>query len=53
MAILEARRRLWVLPPLFLVWANLHAGFFTGWLLLGTYCGEALIYHCSRQRGVE
>jgi tetratricopeptide (TPR) repeat protein len=50
MAILEARRRLWVLPPLFLVWANLHAGFFTGWLLLGTYCGEALIY---RVRGKE
>jgi tetratricopeptide (TPR) repeat protein len=44
MAILETRRWLWLLPPLFLIWANLHAGFFTGWLLLGAYCGEALLY---------
>src|SRR5436309_13643882 len=43
MAILEARRWLWLLPPLFLIWANCHAGFFTGWLILGAYCGEALI----------
>src|SRR5215831_8281531 len=47
MTILETRRRLWLLPPLFLVWANLHAGFFTGWLMLGAYCGEALLYRLS------
>ena len=43
MAILESRRRMWLLPPVFLIWANCHAGFFMGWLVLGAYCGEALI----------
>jgi tetratricopeptide (TPR) repeat protein len=43
MASLESRRRLWLLPPIFLIWANCHAGFFMGWLVLGAYCGEALI----------
>jgi tetratricopeptide (TPR) repeat protein len=49
MAILECGQAkppappLWLLPPLFLIWANCHAGFFMGWLLLGAYCGEALI----------
>ena len=43
MAILESRRRLWLLPPIFLIWANCHAGFFMGWLVLGAYCGEALV----------
>lgn len=27
--------RLWILPPLFLLWANLHGGFTTGLALLG------------------
>src|SRR5215467_14194427 len=43
MAILERRRWMWVLPPMFLVWANLHGGYFMGWLMLGAYCGEAVI----------
>lgn len=49
MAILEswqakpAPPSMWLLPPLFLIWANCHAGFFVGWLLIGAYCGEALI----------
>jgi hypothetical protein len=30
-------RHLWVLPPLTVVWANLHAGFFVGIALLITY----------------
>jgi tetratricopeptide (TPR) repeat protein len=42
LAVLESRRRVWLLPPLFLVWANCHSGFFTGWLLLGAYCAEAV-----------
>jgi hypothetical protein len=46
--ILESRRRLWLLPPLLLVWANCHAGFFLGWVIMGAYCGEALI---QRLRG--
>jgi hypothetical protein len=40
--ILERRRPLWVLPPLFIIWANAHGGYFMGWVLLGGYCGEAL-----------
>jgi hypothetical protein len=48
LAILESRRRLWLLPPLLLVWANCHAGFFLGWVILGAYCGEALF---QRLRG--
>ena len=42
-AILESGRRLWLLPPIFLFWANCHAGFVLGWLALGAYCGAALI----------
>jgi tetratricopeptide (TPR) repeat protein len=43
MAILESRRWIWMLPVVFLIWANCHAGFFLGWLMLGAYCAEALI----------
>uniref|UniRef100_Q020X3 Glycosyltransferase RgtA/B/C/D-like domain-containing protein n=1 Tax=Solibacter usitatus (strain Ellin6076) TaxID=234267 RepID=Q020X3_SOLUE len=46
--ILERRRPLWVLPPLFILWANAHGGYFMGWVLLGGYCGEALF---QRLRG--
>jgi hypothetical protein len=41
-----------VLPPLFLVWANLHGGFLVGVGLFGIYCavriGDALL---ARERG--
>lgn len=47
-AILESRRRLWLLPPLFLIWANCHGGFFLGWVVLAVYCTEALV---ARVRG--
>jgi hypothetical protein len=43
LAILEFRRPLWLLPPLFLVWANCHSGFFMGWIVLGACCGESLL----------
>ena len=43
MAILESRRWMWLLPPVFLIWANCHGGFFMGWVVFGAYCGEALI----------
>jgi hypothetical protein len=43
MVILESRRRLWLLLPLFLIWANCHGGFFLGWVVLGAYCAEALV----------
>jgi hypothetical protein len=41
-AALEYRRWLWLLPPMFVVWANMHGGFFLGWAPLGAYCAEAL-----------
>jgi tetratricopeptide (TPR) repeat protein len=37
MLILETRRRLWLLPALFLVWANCHSGFVLGWIVCGAY----------------
>jgi hypothetical protein len=36
-AILESRRRLWLLPVLMLFWANCHGGLFLGWLAIGAY----------------
>jgi hypothetical protein len=36
--ILESRRWMWALPPLFLFWANCHGGFFMGFVVLGIYC---------------
>ena len=41
-AILEYRRAMWLLPVLFLIWANCHGGYFLGWLALGAYAAEAL-----------
>ncbi len=32
-----ARRRLWLLPPLMVLWTNLHGGFFVGILLIAVY----------------
>ena len=50
MAILEFRRGLWLLPPLFAVWANCHSGYFLGWVVLGAWCAESLV---QRRRDVE
>jgi len=34
---------LWLLPPLMLLWANLHGGFFVGLILIAAYgCGEII-----------
>jgi hypothetical protein len=52
MAILERRRWMWALPPIFLVWANMHGGYFMGWAMIGAYCGEAL-FNRLRKRPVE
>jgi hypothetical protein len=41
-AILEFRRWIWLLPPLFLFWANCHGGYFLGWVVLASYSAEAL-----------
>ncbi len=42
-AIFEDRRRLPLLPPLALVWANCHGGFFLGWIVCGAYTADALL----------
>jgi len=41
--LLETRRHLWVLAPMFLVWANAHGGFVIGWVAMGAYCAESLV----------
>jgi hypothetical protein len=43
-AIFEARRGLWFLPPIFLLWANCHGGFVMGWAIAGVYSAEALFF---------
>ena len=35
--LLEWQRAPWLLPPLMLLWANCHSGFFLGWLILLAY----------------
>lgn len=42
-AIFEEDRWLWLLPPLALVWANCHGGFFLGWVVCGAYSAQALL----------
>jgi hypothetical protein len=49
MAILERRRWMWALVPIFIFWANCHGGYFMGWVMLGAYCGEALIRRVRKQ----
>lgn len=39
----RGKNRLWVLPPLFVLWVNLHAGYTLGFLLIGCFlAGESL-----------
>jgi hypothetical protein len=33
----QGRRRVWLFAPLFVVWANLHGGFFYGLVIIGIY----------------
>jgi hypothetical protein len=51
-AIFEDRRRLWLLTPLALIWANCHGGFFLGWLICGAYCVDALLRRAPDWRRV-
>jgi hypothetical protein len=51
-AILESRRRLWLLPVLSILWANCHGGFFLGWMVCGAYCAEALLRRSADTRRV-
>jgi hypothetical protein len=36
-------RLLWMLPPLFLLWANIHVEFVNGLFMLGVFCIEPLL----------
>lgn len=47
--LMELRRWLWLLPPLFLVWANCHGGYFLGWVVLGAYSAEALVHWLQKR----
>ena len=49
MAILETRRGLWLLPPLFAIWANCHGGFFLGWVVLAAYAVEGWLQRRDRR----
>jgi hypothetical protein len=42
-------RRLWLLPPLFLLWANLHGGFFFGLRALGASLAPDLLWGDHRK----
>ncbi len=45
-AALEAGGKwVWLLPPLFLVWANCHGGFFLGWVVLAAYAAAKRDLH--------
>jgi len=51
-AIFEDRKRLWLLPPLLLIWANCHGGFFLGWVVSGAYAADALLRRAADRRRV-
>jgi len=38
----DSSREIWLLPPLMLVWVNVHGGFITGFLAIGVYWLAAL-----------
>ena len=50
LAIWEDGRRLWLLPPLALLWANCHGGFFVGWIVCGVYTAAALLRRAPAAR---
>ena len=52
MAILESRRRLWLLPVLAMVWANCHGGFFLGWVVCGAYCRRSAVRRAPDARRI-
>lgn len=43
----RGENRLWLFPPLMLIWVNLHGGFITGFILLGIYFTGNLILTIS------
>jgi len=50
----SGRRRTWVLPPLMLVWVNVHGGFLVGFVLLGTFLlGAAWTWFRTSENRIE
>ncbi len=45
--------RLWLLPPIFVVWANLHGGFAVGFILLAGAIGGEVLNHALRHDAPE
>jgi hypothetical protein len=45
-------RLLWILPGLFLLWANIHIEFVTGLFVLGVFCLEPLVYELVLASGM-
>jgi hypothetical protein len=43
-------KKLWILPPLTILWANLHGGFFVGIVLVGTYAMGNAVEDLLRER---
>ncbi|MFZ0313664.1 MAG: hypothetical protein WAL85_13230 [Candidatus Korobacteraceae bacterium] len=39
----EGKDRAWLLPPLFVLWANLHGSWLIGMVLLGIFCAAGLV----------
>lgn len=45
--------RLWLLPPIFILWANVHGGFAVGFILLAGALGGEVLNHLLRHDGPE
>ncbi len=45
----DARPALWLLPPLLLIWANCHGGYFLGWVVMAAYSAEALLLRMRKR----
>ena len=50
LALLDSRRRLYLLPVLALIWANCHGGFFLGWIVCGAYTIDAFVRRAPNRR---
>jgi hypothetical protein len=46
-------RRLWLLPPVFMIWANWHIQFVYGLLILGVFAGEATLAKITRSKFLD
>jgi hypothetical protein len=49
----SGERRLWLLPPLMVVWTNLHGGFFVGILLIAAYAAGQFALLLGEAGGAE